>query len=272
MPDRIATMSVTQDEINAAAHHFRLNGCLTLENVYDPEKVSAMQTDFFENYASKDREDIEKTSLKVGVERYMFSIQLQMPYLDPDIYACPNVLPIVKALLGEDCILQSVGVVCAYPGAPMQPVHRDYPPLFAEAGGLNAFFPPFALHVVVPLVDLNEETGTTALWEGSHRVKSASDEGNWSQAGPDQLNGAILPTPKVGDCYFMDYRLRHTGTPNHSEKPRPILYLIYSRRWFMDRRNYDIQMPLMITSSRYKEIPEEHLPLFEIVRPGPASP
>ena len=268
-PDRITTMSLTQDEIIAAAHHFRLNGCLSLESSFDPGRVQAMQSDFLEQYASKDRGVIEETCLKVGVERYMFSIQLRMPFLDPQIYACPNVLPIVRELLGQDCILQSVGVVCAYPGAPMQPVHRDYPALFAEAGGLNAFFPPFALHVVVPLVDLTPETGTTALWEGSHRVKSSRDEGNWSQVGPDQLEGAILPMPRMGDCYFMDYRLRHTGTPNKSDRPRPILYLIYSRRWFMDRRNYDLQTPLMITPGEYQEIPEEHLPLFEIVRPPP---
>lgn len=260
-------MSMTANAVKEAAHHFRLNGCLTLENAYDPERVRAMQTDFFENYASRDRAEIEKTCLKVGVERYMFSIRLQMPYLDPEIYACPRVLPVVKELLGADCILQSVGVVCAYPGAPMQPVHRDYPPLFAEAGGLNAFFPPYALHVVVPLVDLNEETGTTALWEGSHRIKSVRDEGDWSNAGPEQLEGAILPTPAIGDCYFMDYRLRHTGTPNNSSQPRPILYLIYSRRWFMDRRNYDIQIPLMISPSEYVSIPPEHRDLFEIVRP-----
>lgn len=267
MPDRITTMSIASDKIKDAAHYFRLNGCLTLENSFDSARVRAMQSDFLNNYASKDRSEIEQTCLKVGIERFMFSIQLQPPYLDPAIYACPNVLPIVRELLGQDCILQSVGVVCAYPGAPIQPVHRDYPPLFAEAGGLNAFFPPFALHVVVPLVDLDGKTGTTALWEGSHRIKTSKDEGSWSQAGPDQLEGAILPTPKIGDCYFMDYRLRHTGTPNNSNSPRPILYLIYSRRWFMDRRNYDIQTPLMITPSEYEKIPEKYRSLFEIVRP-----
>lgn len=269
MPDRITTMNFTSTEIGEAANYFRVNGCLSLAKSFDPTRVRAMQSDFLNQYASKDSAEIEKTCLKVGENRYMFSIRLQLPYLDPEIYACPNVLPIVKELLGTDCILQSVGVVCAYPGALMQHVHRDYPPLFAEAGGLNAFFPPYALHVVVPLVDLDEKTGTTALWEGSHRVKSLKDKGSWSQPGPNQLEGAILPTPKIGDCYFMDYRLRHTGTPNNSEAPRPILYLVYSRRWFMDRRNYDIQKPLMMTPSEYENIPEEHRSLFEIVRPAP---
>ena len=170
-------MSLSADRIRQAAQHFRLNGCLVLEDSFDPDRVRAMQSDFLDNYASKDRAEVERTCLKVGEERFMFSVKFRHPWLDPEIYAAPGVLPIVRELLGEDCILQSVGVVCAYPGADLQHVHRDHPPLFAEAGGLNAFFPPYALHVVVPLVDLTEETGTTAMWEGSHRIKSAAAEG-----------------------------------------------------------------------------------------------
>ncbi|HKJ17498.1 MAG TPA: phytanoyl-CoA dioxygenase family protein [Xanthomonadales bacterium] len=267
LPDRIASMILSTDQIQQSAHHYRLNGCLVMEDSFDPDGVRAMQSDFFENYASKDREVVEKTCLKVGVERYMFSVKLRKPWLDPRIYAAPMVLPIVQELLGKDCILQSVGVVCAYPGAEMQHVHRDHPPLFAEAGGLNAFFPPYALHVVIPLIDLDDETGTTALWEGSHRIKSAQQEARWSEKELRQLKGAILPKPKIGDCYFMDYRLRHTGTPNRSDRPRPILYLVYSRRWFLDRRNFDLQVPLDITPEDYGAIPQEHRSLFELVRP-----
>jgi ectoine hydroxylase-related dioxygenase (phytanoyl-CoA dioxygenase family) len=198
----------------------------------------------------------------------MFTVQLKPPYLDPGLYASPGVMPVVRELLGEDCIIQSFGVVCAYPGARMQHVHRDHPPLFAEAGGLNAFFPPFALHVVVPLIDLDEHTGTTALWEGSHRIKSAREEGRWSKEQMERLEGAVLPMPKMGDSYLMDYRLRHTGTPNISERPRPILYMVYSRRWFLDRRNFEIQSPLQIDRNEFEGLSEEHKRLFEIARPA----
>lgn len=218
-------------------------------------------------YATRERAEVEKTCLKVGTERYMFSIQLQPPFLDPDIYASPVVLPIIRDLLGQDCILQSVGAVCAYPGAPAQNVHRDHEPLFAEAGGLNAFFPPFAIHVVIPLVDLDEQTGTTALWERSHRIRSAREEQAIEREALQRFEGAILPHTRLGDCYFMDYRLRHTGTPNHSDRPRPILYLVYTRRWFLDRRNYDLQSPLMITRGEYENIPQAYHGLFLTAQP-----
>jgi ectoine hydroxylase-related dioxygenase (phytanoyl-CoA dioxygenase family) len=267
MPDKIARMKLQPGNVNEATRQFQLNGCLTLEQSFDPDLVLALQDDFLENYASRERAEVEKTCLKVGTERFMFTVELKGSYLDPGIYASPGVMPVVKALLGDDCIIQSFGVVCAYPGAGLQHIHRDHPPLFKEAGGLNAFFPPFALHVVVPLVDLDERTGTTALWEGSHRIKSTREETRWSKEEMEKLEGAVLPMPRVGDCYLMDYRLRHTGTANTSDRPRPILYMVYSRRWFLDRRNFEIQSPLRITPENFESLPDQYKPLFEIARP-----
>ena len=267
MPDKIVRMNLTEEHVRQSAHHYRVNGCLILENSFDPEKVRAMQANFMERYVTRDRAEVEKNCLKVGEERYMFSVELTPPWLDPAVYASPDVLPIVKELLGQDCILQSFGVVCAYPGAPAQHVHRDHEPLFAEAGGLNAFFPPYALHVVIPLIDLDENTGTTALWEGSHRIKTAREEHRYSQEQLERFEGAVLPRSRIGDCYFMDYRLRHVGTANRSGGPRPILYLVYSRRWFLDRRNFDLQSPMAISPADYDSIPEEYRSLFITAQP-----
>ena len=264
MPDKIASMNDQSDAIAKAAHDFRLNGCLVVENSFDADLVRELQRDFLANYASRDRAEVERSCLKVGEQRYMFSVQLTSPYLEPGIYASPGVMPVVREILGKDCILQSYGVVCAYPGSAAQHVHRDHAPLFAEAGGLNAFLPPFALHVVVPLVDFNEKTGTTALWEGSHRIKSSAEENRYSREQLGRMEGAILPMPQLGDCYFMDYRLRHAGTANVSDIPRPILYLVYSRPWFLDRKNFDLQSPLDIRREEFERIPQEHRHLFRI--------
>lgn len=258
--------TVSDADASRLAHEFRVHGALQLDNCFDPALVRDLHEAFLRDYAVLDRAEVERSCLKVGHERYMFTLRLEPPFLDSALYANPRVLPIVRQLLGEDCVIQSVGAVCAYPGAPLQHVHRDHPHLFAEAGGLNAFLPPYALHVVVPLVDLNEDTGTTALWEGSHRIRSSREENRWSREELERLEGAVLPWPAVGDCYFMDFRLRHTGTANRSAHPRPIIYLVYSRRWFQDRKNYDVQEPLALSPEDLQRIPAEHRPLFEHAR------
>jgi ectoine hydroxylase-related dioxygenase (phytanoyl-CoA dioxygenase family) len=121
--------------------------------------------------------------------------------------------------------------------------------------------------VVVPLVDITQQTGTTALWEGSHRIKSRAEETHRSTAQLERLEGAVLPWPKMGDSFFMDFRLRHTGTPNLGDSPRPILYLVYSRRWFQDRKNFDMQSPLLISREEFENIPDEFKHLFGNARP-----
>ncbi|MGH6631065.1 MAG: hypothetical protein ACREB3_15160, partial [Burkholderiales bacterium] len=140
------TEPLAADNIRQAAHQFRVHGTLMLENSFDRELVQTLQSDFIQNYAVMDREAVERTCLKVGLDRYMFTIRLQPPFMNPAVYAAPRVLPVVQELLGADCILQSLGAVCAYPGSVTQHIHRDHPQLFTEAGGLNAFLPPYALH------------------------------------------------------------------------------------------------------------------------------
>jgi ectoine hydroxylase-related dioxygenase (phytanoyl-CoA dioxygenase family) len=252
------------DVAQRGADLFRVHGSLVLEHVLDPVLVSELHADFIANYSSKSSDDIADSCLSVGANRYMFTIEVKPPWSTPALYAAARIMPVVRDLLGSNCVLMSLGAVCAFPGAQVQHVHRDHPALFGEANLLGPDFPPYALHVVVPLVDLDEETGTTALWEGSHRVTSTRDRERWAR---DGLEGAVMPWPKRGDCYLMDYRLRHAGTPNLSDRPRPILYLIYTRRWFIDRENYDVQSRLRLTPEEFDLIPEEHLCLFPDARP-----
>ena len=252
-------------QLFTAAHQFRVHGCLWLENSFARQKVLALQDQFLREYASQDLAEVQKNCLHVGHKRYMFTVRIEGAFADPDIFAAPRVMPVVESLLGKDCVLQSVGVVCAFPGAGMQHIHRDHPNLFEEASGLNSFLPPFALHVVIPLVDLTEETGTTALWEGSHRLRNKAAEIETSDEKMLTEKGVVLPWPKLGDSYFMDFRLKHAGTANHSAIPRPILYLVYSRRWFQDRKNYESrrQKPVDISRMEYERLPEQHRHLFE---------
>lgn len=265
----IATRQIDEQKMLLAAHLFRLHGTLSVAQAYEKPAVEKMRDAFFDQYASRDMKEISETCLKVGDKRFMFTVRLEPPFCDPAIYANPVILPIVKEILGPTCVIQSFGAVCAYPGSEMQHYHRDHPWLFQEAGGLNAFLPPFALHVVIPLVDLTEDTGTTALWEGSHRSKSTAEESKYSKAQIDRLEGAAMPYPSMGDCYFMDFRLRHRGTANRSNIARPILYLVYSRGWFDDERNYreGLQEPLLISKEELARVPAEYKFLFARARP-----
>ena len=137
------------------------------------------------------------------------------------------------------------GVVCSLPAAPRQHIHQDGGDLFPQAA-LNRLLPIVAVTVAIPLLEMNEIHGTTALWPGSHR-----DETRASAEIGDE------PLVREGSCVLWDYRLRHGGTPNRSAVPRPLLYMTYCRPWFMDHKNYRKQAPLRAPKGFLAELPED---------------
>ncbi|MFT5140632.1 MAG: ectoine hydroxylase-related dioxygenase (phytanoyl-CoA dioxygenase family) [Lysobacterales bacterium] len=258
--------SLPKDAIEKAVHMFRVHGTLLIKNVFPTEMVQLYQDEFRKEYESLPQEEVHQSCMEVGDKRYMFTIKLKEPFNDPGLYASQRLLPILNGLLGTDCAIQSFGAVCAYPGAEMQHYHKDHPALFTDAGGINAFLPPYALHVVIPLIDLNEQCGTTAVWPGSHRKKIKREMAKPGISEADMLKGATLPYPKMGDCFLMDFRLGHRGTANRSNHARTILYLVYSRVWFQDHTNFNKQIRLDIDEAELEKIPQQHRGLFINVR------
>lgn len=254
---------VEDDQLVEAAQLFRRHGTVLLRNCFDPDLIGSLRESFTERYGSRSPDQVAEDCLEVGDLRYMFTVRVEPPFGDPDLYAAPRLLPVMQAVLGADCVLQSLGAVCAYPGSGTQHVHRDTPLLFPEAGELNGILPPHAVTAVVPLVDLDASTGTTALWPGSHRSVGIGDGSTEPEVEGELPDGAVLPWPRAGDCYLMDYRLCHAGTPNRSDRPRPILYVVFSRGWYVDHVNYEKQARLVIAPGELERVPGRLRPLFE---------
>ena len=269
MEPRIDLASHTLDDspdakalIQQAVKLFRVHGALMLENVFPVEIIEAMRDDFIDRYETLPDDEIEKHCLKVGHQRYKFTVNVQEPFNTPELYAAPKLLPILKQILAPDLVIHSFGAVCAFPGSEMQHFHQDHEFLYPEAGGLNAFLPPYCLRVHTPMIDLDEKTGSTALWLGSHREKSKKETTKLGNSVGDGVKGAFVPKLNVGDCYLMDFRLSHRGTPNVSDRARTMFYMLYSRRWFKDHKNFDKQSRLDIKQEEYEKIPEENRDLF----------
>jgi len=240
---------------------FTRHGALVIQSAFPKTLIKGLATEFHRQFEKKGSQGLKKHALEVGKDRYLTAIQIESVFNDPRIYASPQLLPILRTLLGNDCVLHAFGGICAFPGAEMQHFHTDHPPLFPEAGTLESFFPPYSIHISIPLVDINEETGTTAVWEGSHRRKLNENERKKMKS-DEPLKEASLPHPNAGDCLLMDFRLWHRGTPNLSKKPRTFLYMVYSRSWFNDAANYQKHRRLKITKKELLNVPEQHRGLF----------
>ncbi|MGB3493248.1 MAG: phosphotransferase [Elainellaceae cyanobacterium] len=249
LPPELPPQELMNGELIAAAQGlFEENGVLVINNLFSQAWISQLHHAFVDRYQPYFADRHYDDALKVGNKRQMLTVDFQEPFNHPAIYANPLLLSLMKGLLGPDFVLGSFGAVIALPGAEEQHIHRDHPPLF-EDEALTLNLPSFAITVVVPLVDLTPDTGSTRVWKGSHRVSCEQQLA---------MKDSSIPFMSTGSCYLMDYQLLHGGTPNVSTVVRPILYIIYYRSWFQEAVNYEQQSRLSITQREYDNVPQPY--------------
>ena len=230
--------------INAAQDLFKTNGVLLIHELFQKAFIAHLHQAFVTRYQSYFEDKDYADALRVGDKRRMLTLDFQEPFNNPELYGNPFLLHLMKELLGPDFVLGSFGAVIALPGADHQHIHRDHPALF-EHEALTLELPSFAITVVVPLIDLTLETGSTRLWKGSHRT---------SRSEIKDRKDSYVPFLPTGSCYLMDYQLLHGGTPNVSPQVRPIIYIIYYRSWFQEAVNYEKQSRLSMGTSNNRKI------------------
>jgi Phytanoyl-CoA dioxygenase (PhyH) len=168
--------------------------------------------------------------------RYDMACEWKPPFSDPILAAHKRLMPVVRAILGEDCQVMLQGAVIALPHAPEQLWHIDGAHLFPEH---PHHLPAHCLNVFIPLVDLTEDNGPTQICPGSHFLTRSATR--TFKASADNLTAIqytdrpVNLTAAAGSIFLFDYRLLHRGLANDSPRPRPILYLVIARPWYRDR-------------------------------------
>lgn len=260
-PDRMPTLRfapgdtaagvVRPEMVALGASLFDTYGTMQIDNAFPVGTIEKLYDAFMARYSPYFREDNHVDALYLGDKRYMLTVDLEDPFCDPDLLGAPMLLPIIRKLLGDDCVLGAYTAVISLPGSADQRVHKDHPALFPGSEWHHKL-PGFAAQIIIPLVPLNELTGTTRFYKGSHRVPTEEAE----------ALGAQDPLVPLGSCLLNDYRCAHRGRGNRSQQVRPILTLIFNRRWFRDFKNYAKQPPLRLTDAAYEQLPEDLKPLF----------
>ncbi|MEN9221501.1 MAG: phytanoyl-CoA dioxygenase family protein [Thermostichus sp. BF3_bins_97] len=254
-PEEQAAQTPQLTTVEQAFQMFVSEGYLLLQEVFAPEAIDTLHRSFLETYSRYCASATHADALLVGNKRVMVTIRLEPPFNDPLFYAHPLLLPILKRILGPELILSGFGAVVSLPGSADQQVHRDLSHLFGDEM-LDALIPCYALNLLIPLVDVNEENGMTRLWPGSHAVFDA----HYAELAK-QMPFVDPPLAK-GSCLIFDYRLIHLGRANRSDAPRPLLHNTYSRACLRDPVNYNQQSPLVIPAAEWGRIPVEHQRLF----------
>ena len=206
--------------------------------------------------------------------RYSALLPFEGPFLNPKFYANPVLAEMLGALLGADYCIGSLEAVVSRPDSSRQHQHIDGPIRFDRAiGGKKKRYqgdlsdlPPYAVTLCVPLCDIAEENGPTAIWAGSHRValspKIPSEASIQRRFPVEHMVGGL------GRSFFFDYRTFHGGTPNESDEARPVMMFVFTRSWYRDPNLVDVFPRVIITKENLARVPERHKRLFML---APAS-
>lgn len=197
----------------------RREGVVVLENLVDPDLLTRCREQIVARHPGWDKPD-RAQHLGSYPGRHTAHLTIDGVLAEPAVFAAPALREIDNAILGPDNVLESFGLLVSVPGAPDQGRHFDG--LLFEETNLDPLLPAVALSVAIPLVELDEVSGTTAFWRGSHRRP-------YPGGPPD-----FAPQVPVGSALVWDFRVIHSGRGNRGDAPRPILFAVHSRDWWME--------------------------------------
>jgi hypothetical protein len=243
---------LTMEKTSQGYGYLAADGFVILRGCFAPEIVDAMYREYQAQYGQLDLAEMEDRArgpgpvMWVGNRRFEIVMRLTGAF-DARAYANPVLLRFLTPLIGKDMRLSGVSAVTAYPGAEQQHRHRDAGHLFPDYF-VGPALPAYAINVAVPLVDVDDDVGPTAIWPGTHREIS-------TEVSTD--SSPTVHTFQRGDAVLIDYRTLHGGRPNNSQIVRPILYMVYARSWFFDDVNHKQRSPLDMPLETYEALPAD---------------
>lgn len=249
------------ETLMVAADLFCRYGTLRIGGAFDPGVIARCREQFLKDYSHYFNDEKKNDALQIGNRRFQVSITLGGAFNDPGLYANPFVLALMRHLLGKRMVIGSTVCATSLPGAKDQHWHKDHRALFTQhEDDTPPQLPPVAITTMIPLVDLDEQIGTTLVRKSSHRTGEQASKRLPSQA----------PIVSAGSCFLMDLSLSHKGQGNHTDRVRPIVNMVYHQSWFNDNKNFKVQRPLHIPPEEFEQIPVEYRSLVDwAIQPGP---
>jgi tetratricopeptide (TPR) repeat protein len=229
---------------------FEKHGAVQLDEVFEPAFVARLQKHFEHKYGRHFHDGHHPHALRTGDKRYMLTLELDEAFGNPELIASGLLMPFVRSMLGDDCIMTTFTSVISLPGSKDQSMHKDFSALFEEKGW-KLKLPCWSLQAIVPLMQLDEQTGATAIWKGS-QLKG------YKRSRKCDVHEPVVP---LGSVLLLDYKVAHGGRGNRSDRVRPILCMAYGRPWFRDVINHRRQPPMRFTPGYVETAPQKVLDL-----------
>ena len=139
----------------------RTDGAVLLKGLLEPERLRNIRRAYRPVLTAR----IDRAGPDRGPERYYATPPFVPPFFDPKIFQQPDILGIVRRLVGEEPVMCQWAADTPLPGSEYQETHRDAAPLYPDHPEFPA--PPATqLAVNFPLVDVLPPDGSNGPSNG----------------------------------------------------------------------------------------------------------
>jgi hypothetical protein len=198
------------------------DGIVALKGAFSLEWVQRLREDI--DAAFEEARSREGGAVGRGPNRWYVEVHPEALRGFVDLVDHPWVRTVCETILGPDYRIVEVGFDTPFPGAKVQPWHRDFPspPETTDEHRLTS------LAFNVTTVDTTDEMGPFEIAPGTQW--DPGDDFDHEQFPPESRYPryealAERKYPQVGDISARSALTIHRGTPNRSEVPRPVLVL-----------------------------------------------
>jgi hypothetical protein len=237
-----------------AAACVREHGVIAIKDAIPPAATAAILADFQTRYAVHMKPG--QTNLFRNFQPDPLRAQLPMaidgPVANPQIFAPPAIVALARHMMGQDLIIGEMGVVISHPGAGPQGVHRDSNFLYGDLD-IEIGLPPFAMTMLVPLLDVTPSMGPTEFWLGTHMERDRK---------VTESRTPVSVPLNTGSVTLCDARILHRGGTNVSGPVRPTIYFSFHRPWYQELPGYERKPQVMVTPAMLQRLPEAYRPMF----------
>jgi ectoine hydroxylase-related dioxygenase (phytanoyl-CoA dioxygenase family) len=209
-------------DVDAIRHALETDGITACRGAFTPEWVQQLREDI--DTAYDEARSREGGAVGRGPNRWYVEIHPEALRGFVELVDHPWVRTVCETMLGPDYTIVEVGFDTPFPGAKVQPWHRDFPspPETKDEHRLTS------LAFNVTTVDTTDEMGPFEVAPGTQWDRG--DDFDHEQF-PDKSEYARFESlaqrkyPQVGDISARSALTIHRGTPNRSQVARPVLVL-----------------------------------------------
>jgi ectoine hydroxylase-related dioxygenase (phytanoyl-CoA dioxygenase family) len=236
------TTKFTTTDLDRFVEELNRDGICVIRGLFDRELIEEWANAFDELF--RNRQNSPGGLAPREQARYYLTLPWVAPFANTEVFANPVILGILDRVFYQEYKMVQFAADIPLQGSDYQELHRDFRPLFSD----QIVTPLYALAVNFPLVEVTADNGPFQMARGTH-VMSREEGLVKVRAGEIPVESFYM---QPGDVMIRSPLALHRGSPNRTDKARPMVVMGYVMHWL-----HTWKVDLTVQQDYYESLPEQ---------------